>query len=135
VITRLLSLDDALAQLLGVNREFLRPGEPIPGDDYLSVDGQVAVKSGWPRSERTRAMSQPSARTGRFPTPYVPRSWPPSSGVCWSLGHRCGDPHDHRRRKVATSNQIRDRLRQPDAQQSVLVTLVRADLNARICRW
>jgi len=35
---------------------------------------------------------------------------------------------------VATSNQIRDRLRQPDAQQSVIVTLVRADLNARICR-
>jgi ribosomal-protein-alanine N-acetyltransferase len=42
--TRLITLDDALrlAQLLQANRSFLAPWEPVRGDDYFTVDGQMA---------------------------------------------------------------------------------------------
>src|ERR1022692_1911802 len=43
--TRLVTLDDVpvLAQLLGVNRGFLAPWEPVRGDGYFTADGQRAV--------------------------------------------------------------------------------------------
>jgi [ribosomal protein S5]-alanine N-acetyltransferase len=44
IITRLVTIDDApvLAELLGVNRAFLAPWEPIRPDAYFTVDGQRA---------------------------------------------------------------------------------------------
>jgi ribosomal-protein-alanine N-acetyltransferase len=43
--SRLVTLDDVpvLAELLRVNRDFLAPWDPIRGDDYFTVDGQLAV--------------------------------------------------------------------------------------------
>src|SRR5680860_1806368 len=43
--TRLVTLDDipVLAELLRANRDFLAPWQPIWGDDYFTVDGQLAV--------------------------------------------------------------------------------------------
>jgi ribosomal-protein-alanine N-acetyltransferase len=43
--TRLVTLDDvpALAEVLRVSRDFLAPWEPIRGDDYFTVEGQLAV--------------------------------------------------------------------------------------------
>jgi ribosomal-protein-alanine N-acetyltransferase len=47
-VIRLVTLDDVpvLAELLRVNRDFLAPWEPIRGDDYFTVDGQLAVIRG-----------------------------------------------------------------------------------------
>ncbi|WP_262286136.1 GNAT family N-acetyltransferase [Micromonospora sp. MA102] len=44
-ITRLISLEDApaLAELLGANREFLAPWDPVRSEDYFTADGQYAV--------------------------------------------------------------------------------------------
>ncbi|MPZ95888.1 MAG: GNAT family N-acetyltransferase [Propionibacteriales bacterium] len=43
--TRLVSIDDVtiLAGLLGINRAFLAPWEPVRDDDYFTVDGQRTV--------------------------------------------------------------------------------------------
>ncbi|MCW2917907.1 MAG: GCN5-related N-acetyltransferase [Actinomycetia bacterium] len=43
--TRLVTLDDApmLAELLRLNRDFLAPWEPVRGEDYFTVDGQLVV--------------------------------------------------------------------------------------------
>lgn len=42
-VTRLVTLDDApaLAEVLRVSRDFLAPWEPIRGDDYFTVGGQL----------------------------------------------------------------------------------------------
>jgi ribosomal-protein-alanine N-acetyltransferase len=43
--TRLVTLDDVpvLAELLRANRAYLAPWDPIRGEDYFTVDGQLAV--------------------------------------------------------------------------------------------
>ena len=57
--TRLIALDDApiLAELLGVNHNFLAPWEPIRGDDYPTVDGQRAdIQAALERHEQGAAL-------------------------------------------------------------------------------
>jgi [ribosomal protein S5]-alanine N-acetyltransferase len=45
VVTRLVTIDDAdvLAELVSVNRDFMRPFEPVRAPDYFTVEGQRAV--------------------------------------------------------------------------------------------